>query len=254
MSSKNSIKNLLIASTVGFLLSIFFIAYIGEFVYYNAFKLRENPKKERWVFINKLNKKIIRNSLYAYNVNKENYISRCVAISGDFLQIKAAKLYVNKQVVKSNANYYLYQFTSNKSLSDSLLKYEFDFTEKNINGLYLSHVILHNYQHNYLSKFSSIYKTSRIVKPLTCNKLKNIDFFRSIYIPRRGDKVIFDSSTYSFYAKSNEKIMPTTNNKFYFIAQHDYVFMLNDFRNCIHDSRKFGLIEKEYILGKTPDN
>jgi signal peptidase I len=241
----------IIASTAGFLLSILFIADIGEFYYYNPYYLRQDDSSGRWFYLNKFPQKVKRNKLYVYNYKSKNYLSRCVAISGDSIEIIAGKTILNNKKFDNSATRFLYKITSKSSIADSLLKFNLDFKQENINGLFITSVILYPNQSKLLSAYPMVYKINKVLPPLASNLVVNIDFYPQIYVPHKGDTVYITQKNKIFYRNNTEPLFQdNVSKKVYFIAIQDYVFMLNDFKNCLNDSRSFGLIGSDQLFGK----
>lgn len=149
-----------------------------------------------------------------------NYIKRCVAIPGDSLQIIDKKLYVNGELVPNPPN----------------------------------------------SMFDNVKRPQNFVNPRMFPKGSswNEDWYGPIRVPKIGDKLKIDSSNYEgwkmFVMKEGHSIRMTADRKVLvddkelpnneYTVERDYLFMMGDNRNNSLDSRFWGFMPVDNIVGE----
>ncbi len=212
----NKLKKWLIAAATGFLLSLFFHLFIGEFFVYKKKNMLYSIKPTNLLFINKIERKIEFGNMLAYKRNNVIYISRCAGFSGDsIILFKAACMNKHKNIEHNLKRSFLYEILSAVDLSDSLKNTQFEFDANFYHGIYHYFTILPLSQANSLSRWKKILEMKRINTSFD-KESANIDFSKLFYEP------------------GNSK---------------NGIWLINDYRNNREDSRKFGFIKRKNVLG-----
>jgi signal peptidase I len=151
-----------------------------------------------------------------FNHNENKYIKRCLGLPGDTIQIVNGIYFLNGKLKFS----FLQQPNSNKG-------YFFDVTIKSIIG--------HTYGKNWTPiNFGPYIIPKKGFKILM--SIENINLYRSII----NSEQLYDE----IYLNKNRKF-----NKYYFFT-NDYIFLVGDNYLQSIDSREFGPIKKDNIVGK----
>ncbi len=230
--------------------------------------------------------KIKKNDLIVFNLPKEddlpidkksNFIKRCIAVSGDTLEIKNKNVIINGEKKDNilDVEFKCRVTTDGDKNFFKLLKNKYYL--KNINlvaenmGIY--DVFLSKKNMKKLKKEKSV-KYVRVLKQMI-NKPNfeeifpknhfyrwNKDYFGKIIVPKKNQNVKLNLRTLALYKRiikvyenKNLKIKNDSifiNNKFSdnYTFEKNYYFVMDDSRDRANDSRYWGFLPEDHIIGK----
>jgi len=202
-------------------------------------------------------------------------IKRCIALPGDTLLIDSSYVYINgiKQVYSNSVKLKYEISTNNLSLLESISEYNIhDFSEGYQIGCNQFRIDLDSNQLCRLIKVigdDSIiryYNFMPVIGERNEDKEKlswSVDSFGPLIIPRQGKKIKLDLENYKKYHKTikfgenhdiafrNDSCFIDNMHKDYYTFKSNYYFLMGDNRYNSRDSRYFGMIPEELLIGQS---
>ena len=208
------------------------------------------------------------------NNQQKVFIKRCMGLPGDTIQIINSQVYANNERIEDKGTLkFRYRILINNYANASLLLNSLQFNYysfRNQDTNYFS-TALNNYQKEALLR--NKYIDSVIIEKNRPDKVhgtfphnKNFDWtiddFGPLIIPEKGMKITLNEENYALYRQAINKFENTTLSRIDrdflidgkvltdYIFKNNYYFMLGDNRHESNDSRYWGLVPEQCIIGK----
>ncbi|MBY0435894.1 MAG: signal peptidase I [Cyclobacteriaceae bacterium] len=210
---------------------------------------------------------------------KMNYIKRCVGIPGDVLKIVDRQLMVNGQpLINPPHVQFRYEVTAKDEINERNLKnmgldpddYTYLGRRPETNEAVYS-ILLTNEKVEELRKVPYILSVEANISkdpemrtfPQSKYSLWNQDNYGPITIPKKGMTIAINDSTLAFYGETIKNLDHNKNVEIKegkltiegkeiteYTFRQDYYFMMGDNRNNSLDSRYWGFVPEDHIVGK----